>query len=49
MIYDYHFEISDSALNPFEMLYDYLIEMIFRKATFLCAPAACSECLSIES
>ena len=49
MIYDYLFERSDSALNPFEMLYDYLIEMIFQKATFLCTPAACSEFLSIES
>ena len=49
MIYDCLFEISDSALSPFEMLYDYLIEMIFQKATFLCTPAACSEFLSIES
>ena len=49
MIYDCLFEISDSALNPFEMLYDYLIEMIFRKQTVFCTPAACSEFLSIES
>ena len=48
MIYDRLFERSDSALNPFEMLYDYLFEMIFRKVTFLCTPAACSELLSIE-
>ena len=49
MIYDCLFERSDSALNPFEMLYDYLIEMIFRKQTVFCTPAACSECLPIES
>ena len=49
MIYDYLFERSDSAFNPFEMLYDYLIEMIFRKQTVFCTPAACSECLPIES
>ena len=49
MIYDCLIEISDSALNPFEMLYDYLSEMIFRKQTVFCTPAACSEFLSIES
>ena len=30
MIYDRLFERSDSALNPFEMLYDYLFEMILQ-------------------
>lgn len=49
MIYDCLFERSDSALTPFEMHYDYLIEMIFRKQTVFCTPAACSECLPIES
>ena len=49
MIYDCLIERSDSALTPFEMLYDYLIEMIFRKQTVFCTPAACSECLPIES
>ena len=49
MIYDCLIERSDSALTPFEMLYDYLIEMIFRKQTVFCTPAACSEFLSIES
>ena len=49
MIYDCLFERSDSALTPFEMHYDYLIEMIFRKQTVFCTPAACSEYLPIES
>ena len=31
MIYDCLFEISDSALNPFEMIYDYRFEMTATK------------------
>ena len=49
MIYDCLFERSDSALNPFEMIYLLSLWNDISKETVFCTPLACSECLPIES